>query len=178
MARGDHIYCNRLRGVYNHHGIDCGDGSVIHFGAPDWQTPRQIQRVELEDFRRGDELQVRDYTEFFDTVEQGRNTSDLVTRASRRLNRLFDSLRGLALEQLDFSSDAVIARAESRLGEGNFHLLFNNCEHFASWCVTGISNSNQVDAIWRASLTPAQFMRLRTEHFLTEAFEYDWLRRR
>jgi hypothetical protein len=26
---GDHLYIDQ--GFYNHHGIDCGDGTVIHF---------------------------------------------------------------------------------------------------------------------------------------------------
>ena len=37
-----------------------------------------------------------------------------------------------------------VERAESRLGEHKYNLLFNNCEHFASWCKTGVSESQQV----------------------------------
>lgn len=32
----------------------------------------------------------------------------------------------------------VIRRAESRIGESDYHLLFNNCEHFARWCRSGM----------------------------------------
>jgi hypothetical protein len=32
-----------------------------------------------------------------------------------------------------------------RLGEQNYNLLFNNCEHFAHWCKTGRHRSNQVE---------------------------------
>jgi hypothetical protein len=42
--------------------------------------------------------------------------------------------------------DAIIARALSQLGEGDYHLLFNNCQHFARWCATGDRVSEQVDA--------------------------------
>jgi hypothetical protein len=42
--------------------------------------------------------------------------------------------------------DAIITRAMSQLGEGNYHLLFNNCQHFARWCATGDHASEQVDA--------------------------------
>jgi hypothetical protein len=38
----------------------------------------------------------------------------------------------------------VVQRAESRLGQSNYNLLFNNCEHFATWCKTGVSDSQQV----------------------------------
>lgn len=29
MQKGDHLYVSR--GLYTHHGIDCGDGTVIHY---------------------------------------------------------------------------------------------------------------------------------------------------
>jgi hypothetical protein len=32
-----------------------------------------------------------------------------------------------------------------RIGEQNYNLLFNNCEHFAHWCKTGRHRSNQVE---------------------------------
>ena len=43
-----------------------------------------------------------------------------------------------------FSPDQIIKRAMSRLGENKYHLITNNCEHFASWCITGIAESQQV----------------------------------
>lgn len=46
--------------------------------------------------------------------------------------------------QEDVSADEVIKRAESRLGERAYKLLLNNCEHFATWCVTGKAKSKQV----------------------------------
>jgi hypothetical protein len=35
----------------------------------------------------------------------------------------------------------------SRLGEGNYHLIFNNCQHFARWCATGDHESEQVRSV-------------------------------
>ena len=32
-----------------------------------------------------------------------------------------------------------------RLGEQDYNLLFNNCEHFANWCKTGRHRSSQVE---------------------------------
>src|SRR5487761_16966 len=42
--------------------------------------------------------------------------------------------------------DAIIARALSQVGEGSYHLLFNNCQHFARLCAPGDHDSEQVDA--------------------------------
>lgn len=36
-----------------------------------------------------------------------------------------------------YSRDEIIRRARSRLGECNYNLLFNNCEHYARWCRNG-----------------------------------------
>lgn len=42
--------------------------------------------------------------------------------------------------------EAIIARAMSKLGDGNYHLVFNNCQHFARWCATGDHLSEQVSS--------------------------------
>ncbi len=108
MARGDQIYVMReffnLDGLYEHHGIDCGDGMVIHYRKPS----ETVERTSIETFARGKPIQVLRYPK-------------------------------------RYIPDTVIQRAESRLGEQNYNLLFNNCEHFATWCMTGISKSQQVE---------------------------------
>lgn len=35
------------------------------------------------------------------------------------------------------TADEAVARARQRLGEKGYHILYNNCEHFANECVTG-----------------------------------------
>ena len=41
-------------------------------------------------------------------------------------------------------ADTVIQKAKSKLGEVEYSLLLNNCEHFATWCKTGQHVSAQV----------------------------------
>ena len=43
------------------------------------------------------------------------------------------------------SPEIVVKRAESRLGETRYSLALNNCEHFATKCVTGVARSKQVE---------------------------------
>ena len=109
MAKGDCIYVYRnfgqLEGLYKHYGIDCGDGTVIHYRKPS----ETVERTSLETFSKGNPIYVAEYSKGFGYI-----------------------------------SDAVVERAESRLGERDYNLLFNNCEHFTSWCKTGISDSKQV----------------------------------
>ena len=49
-----------------------------------------------------------------------------------------------------YSPAETLRRAKSRLGEGSYHLIFNNCEHFVIWCKTGVSESHQVNQILKA----------------------------
>jgi len=41
----------------------------------------------------------------------------------------------------------IVARAMSRVGEGDYNLIFNNCQHFARWCATGDHESEQVQSV-------------------------------
>jgi hypothetical protein len=63
MARGDQIYVMRefmnLPGVYEHHGIDCGDGTVIHYRKTDIA---QISRTSMEQFAKGQPVFTKSYT--------------------------------------------------------------------------------------------------------------------
>ena len=43
----------------------------------------------------------------------------------------------------------AVARARSRLGENQYHLLTNNCEHFCTWCLLGRGRSEQVETCLR-----------------------------
>lgn len=107
MARGDQIYVYRpffnLDGIYEHHGIDCGDGTVIHYRKPS----ETVERTSKATFAHGQPIYIKKYP-------------------------------------VRYIPDTVIQRAESRLGEKQYNLLFNNCEHFANWCTTGVSHSQQI----------------------------------
>lgn len=106
MARGDQVYAIReIAGVpYEHHGIDCGDGSIIHYSK---SGEAQISRTSRGAFARGGNV----YTQPIST---------------------------------SFIPDIVVQRAESRLGERQYDLFFNNCEHFADWCKTGRGECKQL----------------------------------
>ena len=51
MAKGDHIWVQR-RG-YTHHGVDAGDGTVIHYTGTPWKRTGPIERWTLEKFAKG-----------------------------------------------------------------------------------------------------------------------------
>lgn len=105
MAAADHLQVPRQHGLFKHHGIDLGDGTVAHY-----LEGREILRSTREEFSRG-----------------------------------------LAMTTVDYPpgscspAGVTVRRAMGRLGEQNYNLLFNNCEHFAHWCKTGRHRSNQVE---------------------------------
>jgi len=105
MTAADHLQVPRQHGLFLHHGIDLGDGSVAHY-----LEGREILRSPLADFSRGEPVAVVPYA-----------AGDC-------------SPAGVTLR-----------RAMGRLGEQNYNLLFNNCEHFAHWCKTGQHRSAQVE---------------------------------
>jgi len=57
-VRGAHIYVER--DFYSHHGIDCGDWTVIDFGTRDG-AKHTIRRVTLAEFAQGDPVHTRHY---------------------------------------------------------------------------------------------------------------------
>lgn len=82
--------------------------------------------------------------------EPGEKRDAAVTRTS-----LQDFLRGGSLKIRPYGrrddADTCVQRAESRLGSTSYHLVTNNCEHFAVWCCTGKSASQQVRGVGSAT---------------------------
>jgi hypothetical protein len=100
MARGDHIYVQRLGGVYSHHGIDCGDGTVIHLTAFRRGAPG-VERIALDQFAEGGEVKVRDYDAFLRAASEPERA---VRNASLAFGKALDSARGIAAEHPDTSA--------------------------------------------------------------------------
>jgi hypothetical protein len=56
MPRGDNVYVRRRH--YSHHGVDCGDGSVIHFMRVR-RRRRVVARTSMAEFAGGSRVHVR-----------------------------------------------------------------------------------------------------------------------
>jgi Lecithin retinol acyltransferase len=118
MAKGDHLfYATRFSGIpYQHHGVDMGDGSVIHLAPVSgaclaFHDPSDrfcVRRDSRDDFAGGQDVK---------TVHH----------------------------EAPLDPEQIAERAESFLGRSGYNLLDNNCEHFANYCCTGVAESRQVD---------------------------------
>jgi hypothetical protein len=58
------------------------------------------------------------------------------------------SVRVVSQARASYSSQEIVRRARSRIGENDYRLLTNNCEHFCNWCVGGVSRSAQTERSW------------------------------
>jgi hypothetical protein len=84
MASGDHLYVRRgLR--YSHHGIDCGEGSVIHYVGP--RRTRRLARTSLEEFTASSKLRVRSYDRRLSAEDTVRNAESRLGFADYSLVR-------------------------------------------------------------------------------------------
>lgn len=119
MAKADHFFVWRShRGVpYQHHVIDLGDGTVVHFtdggdgvAGPGGTTESFVIR---------------------------RTPIEMVTRGGR------DRIHVIG-HQHKLDDDMIVQRALRQVGRKGYSLIFDNCEHFACWCVLDREESRQV----------------------------------
>jgi Lecithin retinol acyltransferase len=117
MARGDHIYV--CRDTFK--GVRVGCTLYTHH-AIDAGDGTVIEYVSHTDAKR-DSVIVRRQ---FDNFARGGRV------AIRQYGQRFDA-------------ETTARRAESMLGTAGYEFFTNNCEHFATWCVTGQPSSAQIE---------------------------------
>lgn len=143
LKKGDVIGVHRIGGVYDHYGIYTGNSKVIHFSneGSDFGGDICVRRATLSQFKDGaSNVFVVDFEAYRDYLEN-----------PGLLELLEEGIAGIALRSLFgsetitiYSPEETVKRAESQLGKGKYNLVFNNCEHFAVWCKTGVRESSQV----------------------------------
>ena len=106
-------------GFYYHYGIFISEDSVIQFGLPDGPT------------RPAEEIKVLS-TDVYTFLQGGALEVGIPCREERKALR---------------SSEQVIAAAQSRIGQGGYSLLHNNCEHFMFECLFGQPDSPTMSSL-------------------------------
>ncbi len=116
---GDQIRVNR--GLYYHHGIYENDETIYQFASPQGSeiSPETaiICTTTLDNFLKGGELEVREYSE--EELNKKKSPEEIIEFAKSKL--------GTNL--------------------GGYNIISNNCEHFSNLCAFGKAKSNQVDDI-------------------------------
>jgi hypothetical protein len=119
VALGSHIAVTR--GMIKHHGIV---SEIDESGCP--QTVVHYTRD-----RAADAKAVIRQDPFARFVGSGKRSVSVVDHKTKT----------------QFTGSIAAARALSRCGEDQYDLFHNNCEHFATWVVTGESTSEQVETV-------------------------------
>jgi len=124
---GDAIGVSRI--LYDHYGIYTGEDLIIHYHQRMTDGKLIVQETHIEEFLSG-------ASTYFILDCEYRKPHKSAREALEALNKI-----------KIFSPEETVIRARNKLGTGKYHLLLNNCEHFALWCKTGISQSHQIDEL-------------------------------
>ncbi len=104
---------------YYHYGIFIDENEVIQFGLPDapQKSAKDIKVIS---------------TDVYTFLNGGLLETAVPTKEESKKMR---------------QADEIIKIARSRIGEGGYDILHNNCEHFVNECVFGKSSSSFLDGI-------------------------------
>ena len=105
-------------GEIYHHGIYIGNDEVVQFGMP---SEMMQAHKKIKVLRSN----MKDFLDGFLEVR-------VYTKKELKEKR---------------SDEEIVRIALLRVGEGNYNLLKNNCEHFAYECTFGVKKSDQVDSL-------------------------------
>lgn len=108
-----------MREMY-HYGVCIGEDRMIQFGEPILGNPKPKEEIRIM------ETDIAGFLggEFAEVAELDR-------KELKQRRKIED----------------IVSYAESRLGEGGYDILYNNCEHFANECVFGLHRCSQVDSV-------------------------------
>ena len=151
LHHGDVLMAIRQNGLYQHFSIYAGQQQVIHYAAHqgDFGEELSIHQAPFEEFQLdSSEIYILDFPQTCGhpsiRLPKGRGQGWYKKEQEEEFS-LFTLLRATFYHL--YSPEETLARARSRLGESSYTLPFNNCEHFAIWCKTGVAESYQVNAL-------------------------------
>ncbi|WP_421617424.1 lecithin retinol acyltransferase family protein [Brevibacillus sp. TJ4] len=111
----------------------------------------RIEEMSPEKLQRGDHIYVQRFGYEHHALYIGNNQIIHYSNGSIRRDEL--EAMDNALNQSDvrvknspclYDLDLVVSRAESRIGESDYNLALNNCEHFVTWCRSGGKYSDSI----------------------------------
>ncbi len=152
---GDILAVKRLGGVYSHYAVYVGNGKVIHYASRngDFGSNISIHKADFSEFLLNElSYEILSFSKEGDRPKHRR--IDLIVNGlgafaypefegMPEFEKYLRKLKGYHI----YSPEETVARAESRIGEKNYNLPVNNCEHFALWCKTGVHESTQVEDV-------------------------------
>ena len=153
LSFGDIIWVQRPG--YKHFGVFASKNEVIHYTGQSL-SEASVRKTSLNEFLEGSK---RFYICVFPESYGKYDSSETLSIFNNSLacgpsgNNFFKIFEWLKRNQRYsvFSDEETVERARSRLGENQYRLFSNNCEHFAIWCKTGINQSWQIEELLDAT---------------------------
>lgn len=118
--KADHIRVMRIGGLYAHHGVYISDDEVIHFTGQDDDSILDWSKCEVIK------------TDLKTFLKGG------IVEVKEYTDEEFQDL---------YSPEQIVIYARSCIGDKEYNLAFNNCEHFANVCTLGRFRSQQVERV-------------------------------
>lgn len=152
LEKGDVVGVHRFG--YEHYGVYIGDSQVIHYSSQssDISNDNIIIETSFDDFLKNSKKYFVINFDYINEVNYKLLMSAKllgildIEQELQQISKLLVILDKNKRKQI-YTPDETVERAQSRLGESQYNLMTNNCEHFAIWCKTGVSESSQVDAL-------------------------------
>ncbi len=147
LRTGDVIGVSR-NGIYEHFAVYIGSGRVIHYAGEgsDFGGTVSVHEADMSEFLKGSKNY---FVVWFDHGIPYKIQSETTFLFNGPLDYYTGKFQ--REKRKTFSARDTVERARSRIGETEYNLVTNNCEHFAMWCKTGTSESSQVKNIARAA---------------------------
>ena len=124
LKLGDIVFFQRSNfffgDVYQHYGVYAGYHKIIHYIKGDSPLDGRIAETSIEKFCDGDTLYIAEDDSLLSIFQDADVTSTF------------------------YGPRKTVQRARSMIGKGNYNLINHNCEHFAIWCKTGLTESTQL----------------------------------
>jgi hypothetical protein len=154
LKKGDVIFTDR--GLYKHYGVYTGGKKIIHYASMtgDFGDDICVHETTLDNFLKDGDCFAVDFPEHYEWGNSRKTTN--IPRISQSAiaskipaDGIIDVIGGIikTFHYHLYSGEETVNRARSRIGETSYNLVFNNCEHFAVWCKTGIPESKQVEEV-------------------------------
>lgn len=155
---GDIICVHRMMNIYDHYGVYKDEQCVYEYNLNKKEKRIDVHKVTLKEFVR----ECRNYSILTFPEYMGAPVKMSVSALkgciapqryplydddSNNLISYINQLKNENAEYHIYSAEETIKRAESKLGEREYNLFLNNCEHFAIWCKTGLSQSHQIEGL-------------------------------
>lgn len=165
IAPGCLLIFDRAGGLYEHWAVYIGNGQVVHLtggeATPRPSLSRMVGRVALGSMS---------------PCVQVSMLSDVIKRCSTV--KVDDDRHQTLLKEV-YPAQAVVERALSMVGCPGYHVAFNNCEHFATWCRYGMGYSKQSGSFFKALplSTPSAIRRAESDkntHDHTNVHRLEW----